>query len=238
MSTRFVAAVVTLAWVVASAAAEDRSPLDLEGVLAPRFPPSAPAPASALALVWMDPAGVAVGVESPARDEARALLRGMGVSVSWRRGEAGELTRTGEVRVILLDRAAYRAPGVPVLGATPERFEAAPLVWIHVPSVRAVLGLRPAGSPVIADFASTRALAIALGRVVAHEVVHALAPSLSHGTGLMSASLTRRQLTAPTLPFDPRVGLAVRAALRGEPSLPPAGTGVIASAAAEKEIDR
>jgi hypothetical protein len=233
-----VAAVVALAGVVASAGAEDRSPLDLEGVLGPRLLAGAPSPASSLALVWMDPAGVALGVEGMARDEARSLLGKMGVPVSWRRGKAGEVSRTGEVRVILLDRAAQRGSGVPILGATPERFEAAPLVWIHVPNVRGALGLSPERPAVVSDFTSLRVLGIALGRVVAHELVHALAPSVSHGTGLMSMALTRRQLTAPTLAFDPEVGVAVRAALRGEPPLPPAGTGVVASAAAGAELER
>ena len=40
--------------------------------------------------------------------------------------------------------------------------------------------------------AASRDLSLALGRVVAHELVHALAPSVPHGTGLMSASLSYR----------------------------------------------
>jgi hypothetical protein len=79
---------------------------------------------------------------------------------------------------------------------------------------------------------ASRALAIALGRVVAHEVVHALAPSVPHGTGLMSALLTCRQLTAPSIPFETEVGLAVQAALRGDPLGPSPDTGVLASATA------
>jgi hypothetical protein len=235
---RVAVVVLALGGFVASGAAEDGSPLDLEGVFGPRRVARAPAPASSLGLVWVDPAGVGVGVEGLARDEARTLLRRMGVPVSWRRGKAGDPSRPGEVSVILLDRAVQRASGVPVLGATLERFGVQPLVWIHVPNVRAVLGLSPDGPAAATDLASSRALAIALGRVVAHELVHALVPSLSHGTGLMSATLTLRQLTASTLAFDPQVGLAVRAALRGEAPLPPAGAGTLASAAAEQELER
>ena len=148
MSTRFAVAVVTLASIVAAAAAaEEAGPMDLEGVVGPRVPPPAAAPlaaSSALRLVWMDPTGVGVGAEAAARDEARSLLRKMGATVSWRRGDAGELARPGEVRVILLDRTAASS-GKPVLGATPPRFEVAPFVWVHVPSVRAVIGLDPRG---------------------------------------------------------------------------------------------
>jgi hypothetical protein len=183
----------------------------------------------------MDPARVATGLEVVARAEASSLLRKMGVRVSWRRGEAGEAARPGEVRAILLDRGVAFAPGRPVLGATPTRFEGAPFVWVHVPSVRVAMGLPPDGPTAAVEPCLVRALGVALGRVVAHELVHALAPSVPHGTGLMSERLTFRQLTAATLPMDPGVGLAVRAALRGEPSLPPADAATLVAATAGGE---
>jgi hypothetical protein len=235
VSARFTVAVVTLASIVAAAAAADEAgPLDLEGVAGPRVLPRSAAPLAAspaLRLVWMDPTGVGVGVEALARDETRSLLRKMGATVSWRRGEKSEMANPGEVRVILLDRTADSS-GKPVLGATPPRFDVAPFVWVHVPSVRAVLGLNPRGSAFTMPPPAWRALAIALGRVVAHELVHALAPSVPHGTGLMSASLTNRQLTAPSIPVETEVGLAVQAALRGDPLGPRPDTGVLAAATA------
>jgi hypothetical protein len=79
---------------------------------------------------------------------------------------------------------------------------------------------------------------MALGRVVAHELVHALAPSVPHGTGLMSALLTCRQLTAPSIPFEAEVGLAVRAALRGDPPGSPPDTGVLAAATGTENLVR
>jgi hypothetical protein len=231
-------AVVAFASVAGFVAAEDGSSPDVEGVLGPRVLPE---PAATLRLVWLDPTGAAIGVDGLARDEARSLLGSMGAIVSWRRGAPVEPARPDEVRVILVDRAVLDPRRRPVLGATPPRFEVARFLWVHVPGVRAVIGLRPSGSPGTDDLASSRELAIALGRVVAHEVVHALAPSVPHGTGLMSAALTRRQLTATSIPYDPEVALAVRAALRaalrGEPSLPPAATGVVAATAAEKEVE-
>lgn len=241
MSTRFAAAVVTLASIVASAAAAEGEPLDRESTLGPRalVPPEAPGVASsALRLVWTDPAGVAIGVDALARDEARSLLRRMGASVSWRRSAAGEPSRPGEVRVILLDRAAEHVSGKLILGATPPHFDAAPFVWVHVPNVRAVMGLSPHGLAAAIDPAAARGLAVTLGRVVAHELVHALAPSVPHGRGLMSAALTRRQLTSPSIPFDPEVALAVRAALRGDTPLPRPETGVLAAATAGEERQR
>ena len=241
MSTRHAVAVAMLASTVAAvAAAGEVGPLHVEGAPVPRVPPPAAAPLappSVLRLVWLDPAGVGVGAESVARDEARSLLVKMGAAVSWRHGHAGEPDRPGEVRVILLDRAAATS-GKAVLGATPSRFDIAPFVWVHVPSVRAVVGLDPRGSAFSTSLPESRVLAVALGRVVAHELVHALAPSVPHGTGLMSAELTRRQLTASSLPFDAEVGIAFQAALRGDPFGPRPDTGGLAVATASEEIVR
>jgi hypothetical protein len=237
VSTRSGFAVVVLACVVgSSAAAEEAFLLDLERVLAPRPTP----PASEvghllpLRLVWTDPAGAGAGLERLAREEADGLLKKMGLSVSWRKGDARETARPGEVRVILLDRPASRESGAPVLGATPQTFAVSPFVWVHVPGVRLSLGLaRPAGAG--RDLLAMRLLAVAVGRVIAHEVVHALAPAIPHGTGLMSATLTRRQLTARSIPFDPAIGLAVKAALRGGLPVPRPDTGVVVAATAAEE---
>ena len=145
--------------VAAVAAAGEAGPLHVEGAPGPRVPPPAAAPLappSVLRLVWLDPAGVGVGAESVARDETRSLLVKMGAAVSWRHGHAGEPDRPGEVRVILLDRAAATS-GKAVLGATPSRFDISPFVWVHVPSVRAVVGLDPAAGRPSACHCSIRA---------------------------------------------------------------------------------
>ena len=214
--------------------------MDLEGVVGPRVRPPSSVPLVAspvLRLVWVDPTGIGVGAEAGARDEARSLLQKMGATVTWRRGDAGELARPGEVRVILLDRTVAQS-GKPVLGATPPRFDGAPFVWVHVRSVRAVIGLDARGPAFTMVAAASRDLSIALGRVVAHELVHALAPSVPHGTGLMSAMLSYRQLTASSIPFEAEVGLAVRGALRGDPPGSPPDTGVLAAATGTENLVR
>jgi hypothetical protein len=228
--TRYAVAVVALASSVAGvAAAGDAGPARVELGRSVPLPTAAPlAPPSTLHLVWVDPAGIGVGVEAGALHEARSLLQKMGTTVSWRHGDPGEDARVGEVRVILLDRATGSS-GKAVLGATPPHFEVAPFVWVHVPSVRSVIGLDPRGPAFTLAPPASRALSIALGRVVAHELVHALAPSVPHGTGLMSAALTYRQLTASSIPFEAEVGLAVQAALRGDPVGPRPDTGVLAA---------
>jgi hypothetical protein len=105
----------------------------------------------------------------------------MDVPVTWRVGEPGEVARLGEVRVILLDRAAARALGELILGVIFLRFDGAPYLWIHVPNVRAAIKLHPDGPLATVEASSVRALDVALERVVAHELVHAPAPSAPHG---------------------------------------------------------
>jgi hypothetical protein len=80
------------------------------------------------------------------------------------------------------------------------------------------------------DAAAAHALAVALGRVVVHEVIHAVAPAVPHGKGLMSATLSRKHLTAASIPVEADVVVAVRASLRGDPFLPRAGDDALVAA--------
>jgi hypothetical protein len=164
-------------------------------------------------LVWLDPADVAFGTEGFARSEVVRLLQDMGIAATWRRGEAAELSRPGEVRVIFLDRGAQREHGTPVLGATPTSFATEPYVWIHVPSVRAAAGVGGQRGGAWPDMRTARMFGIALARVIAHELVHALAPTLPHGAGLMAPRLDRAMLTATRIAVDPEVAIALRTAL-------------------------
>lgn len=169
-----------------------------------------------LRLAWLDPANAAALGGASARDEATRVFKTMGIPTSWRRAEPRETARAGEVRVILLDRGAVNDNHAIVLGATPSRFEDAPLVWIHVPGVRDALGLAGRG-PASLDPRDVYCLGIALGRVIAHELVHALAPGLPHGKGLMASRLTRADLLASSVPVASDVGAAVRSALASGP---------------------
>jgi hypothetical protein len=84
-------------------------------------------------------------------------------------------------------------------------------VWVFVDNVRETLGL----SPTDERPASARRLGIALGRVVAHEVVHTLAPRFPHTRrGLMREALGNLDLTGPARPSHDECRDVVRAALR------------------------
>ena len=189
-------------------------------------------------LVWMDPASAALGTEAIVRPEVTRLLREMGVAGSWRKGGPHEIAQPGELRVIFLDRPSASEHGVPVLGATPTSFLADRFVWVHVPSVRAAAGVSSLRSGPSLDPHAARRLGIAMARVIAHEVVHALAPAVPHGTGLMASRLDRRTLTAPSIKVDPEVGLALRSALalpQTAGAAAPAGDAMLAVESSYKE---
>jgi hypothetical protein len=165
-----------------------------------------------LRLAWLDPTDAAGPSGPAARDEAGRVFKALGLAVAWRRSSAEEPPRDDEIRVILIDRMAVNARRANVLGSTPEHFDGPPFVWIHVPGVRQALDI-PAGRGASLELAAIHALGTALGRVIAHEVVHALAPAVPHGEGLMKKSLTRGDLCASRLPVTPELVALVHDAL-------------------------
>jgi hypothetical protein len=196
-----------------------------------------PEAGSTLSLVWYDPTGTAWGAELVARSEAAALLARVGANVSWRRGTAGQVSDRDEIWVILVDGGPKQPAGALVLGATRARRTDSRVLWVRVPNVVAAVGAshsRPVRQLPPEDL---RMVGVALGRVIAHEVVHVLAPTLPHGSGLMSESLTRAQLTAGSIAVGHEIALAVRAALRGEPAFAPPAVAMMAQAPQLMEKD-
>jgi hypothetical protein len=190
-----------------------------------------------LRLAWLDPANAAGSSASAARDEAERVFKALGLAVAWRRTSTEEPPREDEFRVILLDRAALNARRANVLGSTPERFDGPPFVWIHVPGVRRVLGIvaEPSGSP---ELRHIRGLGIALGRVIAHEILHALVPAVPHGEGLMKSSLTFQDLSASSAPVTPELIAIVRGALEGRAAPARPDGGLLAAEHAQGEPGR
>ena len=196
-----------------------------------------PASVPVLHLVWADPADAAVGSELAARAEADALLSRMGVTASWRRATAREQLQKGEVWVIFVGESPDSRSGSMVLGAT-KRGAVCPAIWVRVPNVRRALGV-PRGPSLFGLAGFERHLvSVAIGRVIAHEVVHAVAPSVPHGSGLTAAHLTRNQLRAPTLAIEAEVALAVQASLRGNPVFASPAAGVMAAQSEVPDKDR
>ena len=181
-------------------------------LLALAAPPASAAPriTPPLALAWVDPTERAVAASEGAMREAVAVLRTAGIEVRWRRAEPKTLLAPGEVAVIMV----APPPGNTrmVMGST-QVGGSVPAVWVHPETVAFTLGLdaRPGRAWTGRDQAD---FARALGRVAAHEIVHAVLGSPRHASlGLMSRALVRRDLLSPRLPVDPETRRALGRAL-------------------------
>lgn len=117
--------------------------------------------------------------------ELQSLLDATGVRVDWRRVRPAGETRIDELRVVFLDAPGRGAhAGRPILGASGQAGPA-PTIWVYMPTVVAALNL-PTDTP-LQTFVAQRAMGVALGHVLAHEMVHLLAPEVPHSTGVMAA---------------------------------------------------
>lgn len=132
--------------------------------------------------------------------ELDALLAGTGVRLRWRRaGPTGE-TSADELRVVFLDAPGRGAHADrPILAASGPAAPA-PTIWVYMPTVAAALDL-PGPTP-LQSFLGRRALGVALGRVLAHELVHLLAPEVPHGTGVMAPRFRLAELGSGRMAYD------------------------------------
>jgi hypothetical protein len=146
--------------------------------------------------------------------ELNRLLAAAETRVEWRWAPPGTEAAPDELRVVFLDSPARGTlAGYPILGTTATGHSGPPpIVWIHYPTVVRVLGLR--AESLAGSFFAMRGLGVALGRVVAHELVHALAPEVPHTTGLMAPGLRPQALLGPPLVFDARSATTFGAAAR------------------------
>jgi hypothetical protein len=130
-----------------------------------------------------------------------------------------------EIPVILLADDPLRARADQhVMGLVLREQEPSRAIWVFLRSVRWTLGhdlwrRRPAAD------AESREMALALARVVAHEVVHSIAPDEPHSHGgLMRHSLNRSFLLGKGAPLDPQCAAAFLVRLAAQlpaPKVPP-----------------
>jgi hypothetical protein len=168
----------------------------------------APTAPRALRVLWVDSDGnCPVDVKAVAR-EARRILKPMNVDVDWM--EVSTLQRVAmpnDVLVVTLSRDPAGRKDPP-MGAT-LRNGAQVGVWVLCPAVAEVLG----GARDCRDGCASK-ISTAVGRVVAHELVHVVAPEAPHASwGLMATRLDAVALTQPVLLVDPNTQRAVRARL-------------------------
>lgn len=143
-----------------------------------------------LRAVGIDLARLAPLTVATLRQEVGLVLAPAGLTCAGRSAEPGAETSLGELRVIFLRSTGLGADrGGTALGRTALGIPV-PATWIYVPNVALALGLDP--DAVRGSFEAQRRVGIALGRVVAHELVHVLAPEREHA----QAGVMRRTLGA------------------------------------------
>ena len=161
-----------------------------------------------LRVAWIEQAPLDPFAYGWMEDEGRAILRRLGLRLRLRRREPGDDTPR-ELRVVLLDRFASDKRSV--MGAVLLPLDAAGdgRMWIFQQAVRSLTSVGECG------IAAVRRQGTVLGRVLAHEVVHALAPTLGHADeGLMARTLSTADLALP-ISIDAATLAAVRGASAG-----------------------
>jgi len=173
-------------------------------------PPPAPRtdlPPSDITLVWYDPMGALPAGLDVMTGEAREIFNSLGVRVAWRDGQGGTFGAgpTPEVAVILLpDDPVPERVRERVLGLILKKQEPNRSMWLFLSNVRWTLGLDPRRkAPAAAR--EWRDVGLALGRVLAHELIHAVVPDEPHADGgLMHHSLNRGFLLGGPVAVDRR----------------------------------
>jgi hypothetical protein len=165
---------------------------------------------SDVSLIWVEGVKVPEAVQGAMVREAAEILGPVGVRLRWRKGSTDTPSEAGELRVVPLGPAGRSAKTGRVLGAT-STAEGPRTIWIDYENVAWVAGTST-DRLVSAGFAERRRVGVAMGRVIAHEVVHALVPQLPHAAaGLMGVNL--RGALDRSVSLDPATRDAVRAAV-------------------------
>ena len=155
-----------------------------------------------LSVLWVEVEGGCGVQENAVKAEVRRILGSISVEVDWRSGGPASVSSDGVVRVTLLSKDRTRRSHPPMGSALTK---APASVFVLCPEI--VWTLKDGG-----DRWDRLDLSNAVGRVVAHELVHVLAPDLQHARfGLMAPSLTARALTQPGVSLDPATTKTLRA---------------------------
>jgi len=148
----------------------------------------------ALSLTWCDGNKLLPRGYETMTEEVKTIFQSIGVEVSWKRADGGAPKRDARNIMVVLMPNQPTGWGLPnhVMGVAVGKGKKERSVFIFYPSLLRALGRKGRRDPSVRE---TRELAIALGRVVAHEVVHAVAPSAPHtDRGLMNGWLMRKSL--------------------------------------------
>jgi hypothetical protein len=154
-------------------------------------------PNSRIEAVWTD----VVGCASDPRDVAatvNGVLRPLRLDVKWREARPSDPTGPDELRVIMVAPTKW-ARESHVLGACIPT-SPAPAIWVEYDNVLGTLGLLPE----LRGPGDRDRLALALARVIAHELVHVLVPEYGHdASGLLAPWLDGSGLVEPDMRWSP-----------------------------------
>jgi hypothetical protein len=152
--------------------------------------------------------------------EVENIFAEIGVEACWHEGDHGlwrvnEPPNSIEIRVVLLPvESASWGYQEQVMGAAVRKPNRERIIYVFFPNVLRTLGL-DLNSTALRTPRKRNQLARALGRILAHEIVHAIAPSHQHREGgLMERQLKRSILLKRELRLDPVSAEALRAKLQ------------------------
>ena len=142
--------------------------------------------------------------------ETESIFRGSGVRLDWKSAVEAQSASFEDLVVVRFKGACVLDPGEfvpqydesgPIAHATVDGDSTMPFAEVACDKVERVV------RPVLAPSDYTRAdqlMGRAMGRVLAHELVHILTKSISHGSsGVARSELSGKQLIAASLPLDP-----------------------------------
>jgi len=161
---------------------------------------------STVTLGWLDPdQRLQSGFDTMAQ-EVNFIFGQIGVEVEWKLGDGRTIDRKpGEILVILQPASP---PGLILsagtMGAVSRQKESRHIVFVFHQEVAEAIGVA-LHAPYRITPLQRHELATAVGRVVAHEVIHAVAPAHPHGAeGIMQHRLSELQLVRGKLEISPR----------------------------------
>jgi hypothetical protein len=173
-------------------------------------------------LAWTDLVGNMAGGWLQAAQETSRVLAQLGARAESRVAPVSEPLSSDEIRVILVPGPPPRhAGGRSTIGAASST-GSIPRVWIRLDGIAEMLGASTPYHALSAPPEVVLRFDRLLGRVVAHETIHLLAPTITHGRGLMSACLDVNEFLRPDLRINSEVAALVQAAIRGDPIASPA----------------
>jgi hypothetical protein len=167
----------------------------------PAAPLSEPQVSRRLRLMFYDVNHAAPRAYESMTSEVQRIFSDLEVAVSWQRAALGDATSPDQIQVILLNTSGPdRGSSRRVLGAT--RRGGGRAVWAFLPNVAFTLGVAPEAEAW--SMREREEMGRALGRVIAHELVHVVWPERPHAeSGLMRQELNRGILVGLGVRFDP-----------------------------------